>query len=91
MAMREIEGIRRSKEDVTIELRQENLVDAVLQIFYERFPQFTEGYIDDKGVWQIYEYTHPHNGDDVYKKGEKATEEELLLKAHLSFMQGLRF
>ena len=69
-------------EVVDVVVTTADMLDAVEKL-YNDLPQCKRykrgGYIDSKGQWQEYSYTHPHNNDDVFNYGGKATCEELLV------------
>ena len=69
-----IEGI--SKRRVEVDINPNDIIEAAVKIFDGKF-KLAGDYIDDKGFWHIYDNTHPHDRDDVYRIGPKATDEEI--------------
>jgi len=69
-----IEGI--SKRRVEVDINPNDIIKAAVKIFDGKFKR-TGDYIDDEGFWHIYDYTHPHDRDDVYQIGPKASDEEI--------------
>ena len=87
----EIEGTKTSVQSVTITVSKARLIDKAMDIVYDKYPKFKNNYIDKNNNWQMFSYTHPHNGEDQYKTGENATCAEIAIKSHLEFLGSLRF
>lgn len=85
--MRIIQGVlhvgkRKQTHYVDVDVSAKDIVHAVEKL-YNDLPQCKRykwgDYIESKGQWQEYSYTHPHNNDDVFNYGGKATCKELLV------------
>jgi hypothetical protein len=87
----EIEGTKTSVQSVTITVPKARLIDKAMDIVYDKYPKFKNNYIDKNNNWQMFSYTHPHNGEDQYETGENATWAEIAIKSHLEFLGSLRF
>ncbi len=76
------------KERRNVEIDDYEVAKAMLALLKKKFPDYFKGdYINKEGYWEIYEYTHPHNRDDVYKRGDKATPDEIELDNHLAWLR----
>lgn len=76
-----IQGIQVIRNQVEVEVSAGTIIEHTIRLF-DKFHgrPASDCYIDTNGDWWVYEYTHPHNGDDEYRLLRPATEEELRLE-----------
>lgn len=80
-----VKGERITKEHVEVDITPSELFNAIEKAIDEKYKPRGE-YIQD-GIWKVYEYTHPHNGDDQYKHGAVATSEEIRIQEIKQFLR----
>ena len=75
-----VKGFSTTLQQVEVEVTKETLKQAVLSLLKEKYSVYSSlNYLScKKGEYFLheYEYTHPHNNDDIYKT-RPATEEEI--------------
>lgn len=77
-----LKGVRRYQEHVDVDIPATEIINSAVELF-DKFHgrPAKDCYIDIKGIWKVYDYTHPHNRDDIYKALRPATQEEQRLEA----------
>ena len=83
-----IKGIQVKKEPVVIEVTPNELVDRVIDLINSKHPAKGD-HIGLNGRWQIFEWCHPHSGDEVYRQGDVATDEEKRIESIRAFLRDL--
>lgn len=61
-----------------VEVHESEIIRCALSMFDRKY-KLKGDYINEEGYWMIFDYCHPHNGEDHYKKGALALPEERLL------------
>lgn len=77
--------------NVKVDVSAYELVEATEKLFYKVFSKY-DGYshISKDGYWYLYDGEDHHNGDIEWKRGEKATQEEIADNwKHKTFMSVL--
>lgn len=77
-----IQGIHITRTMVDVEVSAGTIIESTIRLFdkFHGNRPAEDCYIDTNGDWYVYSYTHPHKGEDFYKKLRPATEEELRLE-----------
>lgn len=68
-----VQATRTSYEEV--EVSERDIIKCALKMFDNKF-KLKGDYINTEGYWMIFDYCHPHNGEDHYRKGTLALPEE---------------
>lgn len=72
-----VSGKKTTTENVMIDVDKDDLFRQLERLVVQKCPSLgSDNYIDKDGFLWVYEYTHPHNNDDVYNKTRQATGEE---------------
>lgn len=85
-----IKGVQVKKESVTIEVTPLELVERAIDLIDTKYPKKGD-HIDSKGYWKVYEWTHPHRGDEFYRQGDIATDEEKQVDHIRKFLRTLAY
>jgi len=78
--------------NVKVDVSAYELVDAIEKLYYKA-PSKYDGYshISKDGYWYLYDGENHHNGDIEWKRGDKATQEEIADNwKHEAFLDVLR-
>lgn len=78
-----IRGTQTEVKACYFDVSELELFGAVRDLVVKKHPKFTDDYIGDNNIWQIYEGDNHHNGNPEYHDGEVATMEELKMDEFL--------
>jgi len=71
-----VNATRTSYEEVDIP--ESEIIRCTLKMFDKKY-KLKGDYIDSQGYWMIFDYCHPHNGEDHYRRGDLAPPEDRML------------
>lgn len=67
------------------------IIDDIIDLIDYRNTIKNNSYVDiENKIWMNYSWTHPHNGDDIYVFGRKATDEEVFIQQVKNYLVDLK-
>lgn len=82
-----VSGRETTSRDVVVEIDKTELIREIERLVIKICPSLSNDAYVRNGFLYIYDYTHPHNNDDVYRKDRQATAEE---EKWLNWMKDLK-
>jgi hypothetical protein len=70
-----INGKKTITENITVDVDPNVFLEKIYVML--KSSKNINNYIDSDGYWQVYEGMNYHKNEEVYKKGEKASDEDL--------------
>lgn len=72
-----IDGVVTETKYMEVDVSERDIITAVIHIFDKKFAEYRKGDHIEDGVWRKFSGYNGHTGDEMYDRGENATEIEL--------------